>query len=88
MNTKGFRTNTHEKAVTNDFATGRRDKDLMAASLYVACRKLGVPVHLNDICRHSKARRAGIKQRQDVRPHVLRKAFESALRNARLDVKD
>jgi len=34
------------------------------------------------------ARRAGIKQWQDIRPHVLRKAFESALRNARLDVKD
>ena len=34
------------------------------------------------------ARKAGVKHSQDVRPHCLRKAFESALRNAGLDPKD
>ena len=34
------------------------------------------------------ARLAGIKQWRDVTPHCLRKAFESALRNNRLDPKD
>ena len=34
------------------------------------------------------ARKAGVKKWQDVSPHCLRKAFESALRNAGLDLKD
>ncbi|MCP8308868.1 MAG: hypothetical protein H3Z53_11255 [archaeon] len=45
------------KAVAGGFGIGRRGEVLMAASLHAACRRLGVPVHLNDICQRSKASR-------------------------------
>jgi len=41
------------KAVSIGFSIGRRSEVLMAASIYAACRRLGIPVHLSDICRHS-----------------------------------
>lgn len=48
------------------------------------------PVSRNGLERAVKgvARRAGVKNWRDVTPKSLRKAFESALRNNRLDPKD
>jgi transcription initiation factor TFIIIB Brf1 subunit/transcription initiation factor TFIIB len=38
-----------KRAILSGFGTGRRPDALMAVSIYAACRKLGVPIHINDI---------------------------------------
>jgi transcription initiation factor TFIIB len=51
-----------EKAVTGGFDRGRNVEALMAAAVYAACRRLGVPVGLSDICRCTNANRRLVKR--------------------------
>jgi transcription initiation factor TFIIB len=51
-----------EKAVTGGFDRGYNVDALMAAAVYAACRGLGVPVGLSDICRCLNANRRLVKR--------------------------
>jgi len=51
-----------EKAVTGGFDRGYSVEALMVAAVYGACRRLGVPVGLSDICRCSNANRRLIEK--------------------------
>lgn len=84
------------EAVRDYFA--ERNKPILGEELMFASESTNVPA---DVGRRTPvmkksleamvkraARKAGLKRWQDVHPHVLRKAFEYALRNAGLDPKD
>ena len=50
------------KKVADGFSRGRNVEALMAATVYAACRRLSVPINLNDICRCSNANRRLVRR--------------------------